>query len=99
VPPVVKTVAVEGKGEDDLIEAIAAHRTYLEQSGKLLEKRRERTREETLQMIHHELFRIIRARLAENSRIEHMVEAIMEHELSPYNIVEEVVKEWLPSPQ
>jgi LAO/AO transport system kinase len=99
VPPVVKTVAVEGKGEDELIEAIAAHRTYLEQSGKLLEKRRERTREETLQMIHHELFRIIRTRLAENSRIEHMVEAIMEHELSPYNIVEEVVKEWLPSPQ
>lgn len=99
VPPVVKTVAVEGKGEDELIEAIAAHRTYLEQSGKLLEKRRERTREETLQMIHHELFRIIRARLAENSRIEHMVEAIMEHEMSPYNVVEEVVREWLPSLQ
>ncbi|NTW17823.1 MAG: methylmalonyl Co-A mutase-associated GTPase MeaB [Syntrophaceae bacterium] len=99
VPPVVKTIAVEGKGEDELIEAIAAHRTYLEQSGKLLEKRRERTREETLQMIHHELFRIIRARLAENSRIEHMVEAIMEHEMSPYNVVEEVVREWLPSLQ
>jgi len=97
VPPVVRTVAVEGKGEDDLIEAIAAHRTYLEQSGKLLEKRRERTREETLQMIHHELFRIIRARLAENSRIEHMVAAIMDHEMSPYNVVEEVVSEWLPS--
>jgi LAO/AO transport system kinase len=97
VPPVVRTVAVEGKGEDDLIETIAAHRTYLEQSGKLLEKRRERTREETLQMIHHELFRIIRARLAENSRIEHMVEKIMDHEMSPYNVVEEVVSEWLPS--
>jgi LAO/AO transport system kinase len=97
VPPVIKTVAVEGKGEDELLEAISAHRTYLEQSGKLLEKRRERTREETLQMIHHELFRIIRARLAENSRIEHMVEAIMDHEMSPYNVVEEVVSEWLPS--
>ncbi len=97
VPPVVRTVAVEGKGEDDLIEAIDAHRTYLEQSGKLLEKRRERTREETLQMIHHELFRIIRARLAENSRIEHMVAAIMDHSMSPYNVVEEVVSEWLPS--
>jgi len=97
VPPVIRTVAVEGKGEDDLVEAIAAHRTYLEQSGQLLEKRRERTHQETLQMIHHELFRIIRARLAENSRIEHMVEAIMDHELSPYTVVEEVVKEWLPS--
>ena len=96
IPPVIRTVAVEGKGEEELMEAIAAHRTYLEQSGKMLEKRRARTREETLQMIHHELFRIIRARLDKNSRIEHMVEAIMEHELSPYNVVEEVVKEWLP---
>ncbi len=97
VPPVIRTVAVEGKGEDDLIEAISAHRTYLEQSGKFLEKRRERTHEETLQMIHHELFRIIRARLTKDNRIERMVEAIMERELSPYNVVEEVVKELLPS--
>ena len=97
VPPVIKTVAVEGKGEDVLLDAIMAHHKYLVNSGDLLVKRRERTRQETLQMIHHELFRIIRARLAENSRIEHMVEAIMDHELSPYTVVEEVVKEWLPS--
>jgi LAO/AO transport system kinase len=36
VPPVIPTVAVEGKGEEELLEAITAHRVYLEQSGKLL---------------------------------------------------------------
>jgi LAO/AO transport system kinase len=97
VPPVIPTVAVEGKGEDDLLEAITAHRTYLEQSGKLLEKRRNRVHEETLQMIHHELFRIIRERLTKDSRIEQMVEEIMNHKLNPYNVVEKVVDEWLPS--
>jgi LAO/AO transport system kinase len=97
VPPVIPTVAVEGKGEEELLEAITAHRVYLEQSGKLLEKRRDRIRDETLQMIHHELFRIIRERLAENSRIGQMVEEIMDHKLNPYNVVEKVVDEWLPS--
>jgi LAO/AO transport system kinase len=97
VPPVIPTVAVEGKGEEELLEAITAHRVYLEQSGKLLEKRRDRIREETLQMIHHELFRIIRERLADNRRIEKMVEEIMDHKLNPYTVVEKVVDEWLPS--
>jgi hypothetical protein len=60
-------------------------------------KRRERTRQETLQMIHHELFRVIRQRLDRNSRIEVMVGAIMEHKVSPYKIVEKVVSEWLPA--
>jgi LAO/AO transport system kinase len=97
VPPVIATVAVEGKGEDDLLEAITAHCTYLEQSGRLLEKRRNRINEETLQMIHHELFRIIRERLTKDSRIEQMVEEIMNHKLNPYNVVEKVVNEWLPA--
>jgi LAO/AO transport system kinase len=96
VPPVVKTVAVEGKGEDDLLDAIMSHRKYLEESGDFIVKRRERTRQETLQMIHHELFRIILQRLDRNSRIEVMVGEIMEHKVNPYNIVDKVVSEWLP---
>lgn len=97
VPPVIQTVAVEGKGEDELLEAIMAHRAYMEQSGNIIEKRRERTRMETLQMIHHELFCQIQARLCENDQIEKMVEAIMDHRLNPYNVVEEVVNKWLPT--
>lgn len=97
VPPVIKTVAVEGKGEDDLLAAIMAHRKYLEESGDFLEKRRERTRMETIRMIHHELFRQIYSRLLENDQIEKMVEAIMDHRVSPYNVVEQVISNWLPS--
>jgi LAO/AO transport system kinase len=73
------------------------HHKYLVNSGDLLVKRRERTRQETLQMIHHELFRQIEARLCEDNQIEEMVEAIMDHKLNPYNVVEQVVSKWLPS--
>src|SRR5512137_1594840 len=84
VPPVIKTIAVEGIGEDVLLDAIIQHRTYLEESGELIEKRRDRTRQETLQMIHHELFRFIKERLSKNDQIEKMVEEIMTHKSSPY---------------
>jgi len=96
VPPVIKTIALEGQGEDDLLDAIMTHRKFLEDSGEFLVKRRNRTRTETLQMIHHELFQLIMNRLSENDQIEKMVAAIMEHKLSPYNVVEQVVSKWLP---
>ena len=78
-------------------DAIMTHHKYLVNSGDLLVKRRERTRLETLQMIHHELFCQIEARLCEDNQIEKMVEAIMDHRLNPYNVVEQVVSKWLPS--
>ena len=99
VPPVIKTIAVEGKGEDVLLDAIMQHRTYLEESGELIEKRRDRTRQETLQMIHHELFRFIKERLSKNDQIEKMVEEIMTHKSSPYNVVAQVVGKWIYSSQ
>jgi LAO/AO transport system kinase len=95
VPPVIKTIAVEGKGEDLLLDAILQHRKHLEESGELIEKRRERTRQETLQMIHYELFRFIKDRLSKDGQIEKMVEEIMTHKSSPYNVVAEVVSKWL----
>ncbi|MEN6321225.1 MAG: methylmalonyl Co-A mutase-associated GTPase MeaB [Syntrophaceae bacterium] len=97
VPPVIKTIAVEGKGEDVLLDAIMQHRTYLEESGELIEKRRDRTRQETLQMIHYELFRFIKERLSKNGQIEKMVEEIMNHKSSPYNVVAQVVGKWISS--
>ena len=44
VPPIVKTVASAGKGIDDLDAAIAGHRAYLESSGELDRRNRERVR-------------------------------------------------------
>jgi LAO/AO transport system kinase len=94
VPPVIKTVAVEGKGGDVLLDAIFAHRKFLEESGEFLEKRRLRTRQETLRLIHRELFRLIQSRLLENGQIEEMVTEIMEGKLNPYDLVKQLIAMW-----
>ena len=44
IPPIVKTVASRGEGIEDLDEAIAKHLAYLEESGELDRRNRERVR-------------------------------------------------------
>jgi len=94
-PCVVKTVAVEDQGVDLLVEAIDRHRQYLEESGQYLEKRRERTRQETLRMVHNELFRIVRQRLQDSGRLDRLVEDILDRKRDPYSTMREIVNKWL----
>ncbi len=94
-PPVVKTVAVEDQGVDTLVQAIEEHRRFLESSGTLVEKRLRRAREETLQMIHGELYRRLLSRLSSDGQLDSLVEEIASKKRSPYRTMREVVSRWL----
>jgi len=94
-PTVVKTVAVNDEGVDQLWEAVKEHRAHLEENGKLQEKRRERTYRETLRMIHSELFRIVREQLENSGQLDHIVEEILDRKLDPYSIMRQIVSKWL----
>lgn len=90
-PPVVKAVAVEDQGIDELWRQIEVHREHLEKSGEMIEKRRERTRQETLQMIHNEIFRTVRERLQSSGEMDRLVEDIMERKRDPYSTMRGIV--------
>jgi LAO/AO transport system kinase len=45
-PPIVKTIASQGEGNDDLVEAVARHREWLESSGTLQSRRTARIADE-----------------------------------------------------
>lgn len=94
-PCVVKTIAVNDEGVTDLWDAIRAHRNHLEQSGRFLEQRRERTRKETLRMIHNELFRRVRQRLQDNGQLDRLVDEILDRKRDPYSIMREIVGKWV----
>ncbi len=98
-PEVISTVAVEEKGIDELWEAIQRHRAYLEQSGLFQVKRRERTRRETLEVIHNELFRRIQSQLAESGKLDQMVDDILAMKTDPYRVMREITGSWLRLPQ
>lgn len=98
-PPVVKTIAVEDQGLDDLWQAIDDHRKMLETSGNFLQKRRERICNETLRMIHNEIFRLVREQLQESGQLDNLVTDILEHKRDPYSIMREILGNWLSLPQ
>jgi len=60
-PPVVETVTIDGTGVNELAEAIERHKAYLESSGQLAEVRRQRTADEVMEMLEHEIKERVRA--------------------------------------
>ena len=94
-PTVVKTVAVDDEGVDQLWQAIGQHRAHLQDGGRLQEKRRDRTYRETLRMIHNELFRVVREQLQSTGQLDHIVEDILDRKQDPYTIMRQIVGNWL----
>lgn len=98
-PPVVKTVAVEDQGTGDFWQLIRQHREHLQTSGRLIERRKERTRQETLGMIHNELFRVVREHLQSSGQLDQLVQDIMDHRRDPYSAMREILNAFLSLPR
>lgn len=97
-PPVVKTIGTDKRTLGAFYDALDDHQRHLSQSGEILEKRRARVRQETLQMIHHELYRRLRGHLSANGRMEKLIDAILEKEENPYNVMQQVISEFIKEP-
>lgn len=88
VPPIVKTVASEGKGIADLGSAIASYQEFLGKSDVGRRKRIENWRERLIEMLRDTLLeRVMRE---QNGRIESYAAEIAEHRRDPYTLVEEI---------
>lgn len=94
-PPVARTVAVNDVGVEELWQTIQGHWSHLETTGNLVAKRRERTRRETLRMIHNDLFRRVRERLQRNGKLDKLVDEILERKRDPYSIMRDIVEKWV----
>ena len=99
IPLVVQAAAVNDVGVTDILDAVLSHQSHLKKDGTFVEKRRERTQQQTLQMIHYEIFSLLRKHLSETGKMEKLVDAIMNHEQDPYSIVQQVLSEWIRVPE
>lgn len=89
-PPVLQTVALNGKGVDSLLDAVARHRAYLEKSGLWDRRERERARADLMRALEHELVdRLVKQVGPEE--LEHWVERITSREVDVYAAVAALV--------
>ena len=91
--PVIKTVATENSGIDELLDRIMKHRQHLMDSGLLTIKRKERIGREITQLLEQNISRYVHDRMAQIDFLKDTVERISQRKEDPYTSVDRLSKE------
>ena len=89
-PPIVKTVASEGAGIQDLAAAIAQYEAYLKKENRLAQRNIDNWKERLVEMIRDAMLDKARAQLGDSQMTRYAAE-VAEHKRDPYTLVEEIV--------
>ena len=96
-PSIIKTVATQEKGVDDLAQAIAAHRTHLESTGGRRDRETARARQDLLGILGDRLISSgLRQLEASHGPLDAIAQRIAARELDPYILADEVSGRLLP---
>jgi LAO/AO transport system kinase len=89
-PPILRTVALDGTGVEDLAKRIADHRQYLESSGSWEQRERWRLQSELEQLLQNTLMEDLRSRLPAGA-YQQAVDDLLQRRISPFQAVERLV--------
>ena len=90
IPPIQRTVALDGTGIPELAEAIANHRVYLETTGAWKQRERWRLQTELDLLLQNKLVTGFRTNLPDGA-YEQILDALVERRISPFEAVEQLV--------
>lgn len=91
-PPIVRTIATTGDGLAELWDDIGAHRDFLESSGAVVDRRRERLADELRGLIAERLLERAGA-ISESSQFEALVDKVAARTSDPYAAVDALLGE------
>jgi LAO/AO transport system kinase len=81
--PVLTAEAAHGKGVDDLVEALQAHREHIEREGTLSERRRRNLMNEVLALATARMRRRLEASVREDADVQHLLDEVVARRLDP----------------
>ena len=90
-PPILETVALNGTGVEAVVEAIDAHRAFLQRSGLWVQKEQERVRADLMQTLHREMLDRLIEQVGE-AEIDRWVGRIVAREVDVYTAVESLLE-------
>ena len=91
-PPVVKVVAVNNEGIDDLLNEIKEHIKYLKESGKFEERRKNNLKLEVVELIEEELRKIVISQTDSENKLDSEVIEILNKNKNVYEVRDEFLK-------
>ncbi len=91
-PPIVRTIATEGRGIAELFQAIQKHRDYLESSGKLNNKKRATIRNKLKTLLESQLYKHVSETVLPPETLEKIVGAVFTGAKDIYTAVFEILE-------
>jgi len=88
-PPIVKTVASDGTGVQELAAAVVEYENYLQKENRALKKNVENWQERLVEMLRDTMLEKARAQLGDG-RLARLASEVAEHKRDPYTLVEEI---------
>ena len=97
MPRIYMTQAKNDVGLNELVDGIKEHQAHLSREGgeNLRAARRERVRQEFLELLKEGIFSYMSALLKEDNRLEAIVEDILDHRTDPYSASEDLIAQTL----
>jgi LAO/AO transport system kinase len=89
-PPIIETVASEGKGISELAAAIAGYESFLKKENLVLRRKAQNWRDRLLEMLRESMLDRARAEMSEEEA-ERLAMDVAQHKRDPYTVVEEIV--------
>ncbi len=89
-PPIVKTVATEGTGIQELAAAIGEYEAYLQEENLVLKRNIQNWQERLIEMLRDALLEKARQQVGDGNVARYAAE-VAEHKRDPYTLVEEIV--------
>jgi LAO/AO transport system kinase len=91
IPPIVKTVASEGKGVEDLAAAVANYESYLRKENLVLKRSIQNWQARLVEMLRDAMLERARTQLGDGHMEQYAAE-VAQHKRDPYTLVEEIVR-------
>ena len=90
-PPIVKAVARDGEGIDELTEQINNHFTFLKESEKLDRLIRQRAEEEVIEIVKTQFTEHLITKARERGELVKLIDIVVQRDLDPYSAAERLL--------
>jgi len=94
-PPIKRTVANQNEGVVELLETLEEHYQELKTTGQLTTRRKERTKNELLNILKNEIGNYVFGKVTESGQFDKLVEDVEGRKNDPYSVVNTIVKDML----
>jgi LAO/AO transport system kinase len=90
--PILKTIATENKGIEELVSAIDSHRAYLHKSGKLEDERKGKLMLRIHELIEEKIRAHLKQKIIKEDELKIMIDKVYKRKLNPYRIAGKIAK-------